>query len=211
MTSSDVLSIVGTVFFIQLVCDLVARKLVYSTESYEHACRVLSRSQTLLAKLEANKSDKEKHLKKVAIAKNNASAAAAEVAKRHTQPGLYTSIIFVLLYRILSTEYQGKVVAILPFVPYSFVRLVSLRGIDMDGVEWSAEGGSGGVTDPNQACGFLFVYLLATLSVKFFVSHLLSAKPPKGAEGGIMAILDSPYGQRTLRAWGVDPDALRMD
>lgn len=213
MTTSDILSVVGTVLMVQLVCDGLSNRLVFSHEKYQHLCRVLERARTKLSKLQANKkNDTEKHLKRLAQAKNDVGEAAAEVARRHSQTSMYTGLVFLVLYRILSTEYQGRVLAVLPFVPYGFVRFFSMRGIDLPTSDNNQDLFNGrGVSDPTQACGFLFVYILSTLSVKFFVTHLIGTKPPKGAEGGMMTIIDSPYGQRTLKAWGVDADSLRVD
>ena len=213
MTTSDIIHIVGTVLVVQLGCDYLSRRYIHTGELYQHQVRILERAQSKLARLEANSSDKEKHLKKLGQAKEDVQNAAGEVARRHGSPGVYVSILFVLLYRILATEYAGKVIAVLPFKPYGFVSYVVNRGIDLKSVE-IPDGVlplTGPVTDKTQACGFLFVYILATLSVKFYVTQAIGIPPPKGAEGGLMTVVESHYGKKAMKSLGINPEDLKMD
>jgi hypothetical protein len=46
--------------------------------------------------------------------------------------------------------------------------------------------------------------VLATMSVKFYVSKLFGTPAPKGAEG-IMAVMDSPGGKKLMETMGIDP------
>lgn len=210
MGSPEILNVVGTVFVVQLICDFIAVRMVFRQDSYARAVASHRRAQVKLTKL--NGSGKEmktdKQLKKLQRAKDDVGEAAAVIAKKHSAPALYNGIVFLVLFRILQSEYQSKVIAILPFVPFKILRYMSMRGLtfDEDAIELPAEGP---VTSVQQACNFLFIYVLATLSVKFLISHCLITKPPQGADGGIMTIMDSPGSQKMLRAWGLDPDILK--
>eukprot|EP00545_Synedropsis_sp_CCMP1620_P008061 CAMPEP_0119009978 /NCGR_PEP_ID=MMETSP1176-20130426/4714_1 /TAXON_ID=265551 /ORGANISM="Synedropsis recta cf, Strain CCMP1620" /LENGTH=210 /DNA_ID=CAMNT_0006962563 /DNA_START=40 /DNA_END=672 /DNA_ORIENTATION=+ len=206
MTTSDIINIVATVATAQLVCELLANHFIFASDTYERALGVLSRAQYKLKKLEdPGKVINEKQQKKLQMAKDDVAEAASNVSRRHTSPNFFTSVAFVILYRILGTEYNGKIVAVMPFAPWSLIRRFSMRGIVIDVENFEP---SGGLTDPNQACSFLFVYILCTLAVKFFVSKAVGTKPPKGAEGGLMGMLDAPQNQKLLKQWGMDTETL---
>jgi uncharacterized membrane protein (DUF106 family) len=206
MTTSDIINIVVTVATTQLGCELLANYFIFRSDSYERVLGILSRATYKLTKLEdPSKVINEKQQKKLQKAKDEVAEAAANVARAHTSPSFFTSIVFLILYRILATEYYGKVVAILPFAPWSFIRRVTMRGLKFDVEQFEP---SGGLTDPNQACSFIAVYILSTLSVKFVVSKIFGTKPPKGAGGGLMGMVDSPQGQKLLKNWGMDNESL---
>jgi hypothetical protein len=46
------------------------------------------------------------------------------------------------------------------------------------------------------------------MSIKYYVGKLFGTQPPQGAEG-MMAVLDSPAGQKLMRSVGVDPEELK--
>jgi hypothetical protein len=54
------------------------------------------------------------------------------------------------------------------------------------------------------SCAFALIYLLSTLSIKFYVHELFGTKPPAGTEGGIMSILETPAVQRMAESAGLD-------
>jgi hypothetical protein len=97
--------------------------------------------------------------------------------------------------------------AALPFVPLKFFQRLTTRGLDWSNLstDTAFEGISIGY---QQGASFLFVYMLSTLSVKYYVNLLVGIQPPPGADRGVMAFLDSPQGKRIARSLGVDPDEL---
>lgn len=233
MTASEILRIAGTVAVVQAICDILSRRFVYSQDPYQRARSAYERAKNKRDKIvSATKSagdggggagggppkrgvstNQEKSAKKIQRAEDDCAEAAAEVARRHTQPQLFASLVFLVLYRILSTEYSGRVVAVLPFQPWGLVQRVSMRGIDIDENALKLPNLSGAmepkVVHHSQACAFIFIYILCTLSVKHMVGKLLGANPPKGADGGVGTILDAPKSQRMLKSLGVDTDELR--
>lgn len=240
MTTNDVLQIAGIVAVAQCICDLLSRRLVFSREPYKRAVSTFDRAKIKRDKIVAaskaplttpsasSKQGKvgslnsekaaDKQAKKIQRAEDDLAEAASEVAKRHTGPTFLGSIVFVVLYRILNAEYSGRVVAVLPFQPWSIVRRLSMRGISMEDdifAPLDATVGAMGekvppaVASTFQACSFLFIYVLCTMSVKFIVHTILGVKPPKGADGGIGTLLDAPKSQRVLQSFGVDPEELK--
>ena len=65
------------------------------------------------------------------------------------------------------------------------------------------------MSDVNQACGFLFVYIMSNLSVKFVVHKILGQKPPEGADKGLLNMFDDPRSQKMLESFGVDKEELQ--
>lgn len=199
MTSSEILNIATTVVITQCVCDLIARWLIFSRDPYKRAVENLNRAQVKREKLETNldtPAKQEKQSKKLQRFQQECSEAASEVARLHMLPKFLTSIVFLILYKILVTEYYGKVVAILPFEPFKILRRLTQRGLDIK------EGN-------NQACSFHFIYILSAMSVKVFANKMVGVHPPKGAEG-LLSVLDAPKNQRILKSLGIDPDVLKM-
>lgn len=227
MTASDLYHVIATVATIQVLCDLVAHWTVFGNERYVRAVEAWDRAKwkkdkekkelEQIQKTEPTSSNTsstkkagktERQAKKVQRADDDLSAAGANIAKRHTLPNVLTSILFFIVLRVLGTEYTGKIVGILPFTPFSFMRRITARNLQFGLDEF--EPVSDLVTEVGQACSFTFIYLLCGLSVKFYISKLIGKKAPKGAEG-VMAVLNSPFGRGMLRAAGIDPEELKQD
>eukprot|EP00566_Odontella_aurita_P022282 CAMPEP_0113553844 /NCGR_PEP_ID=MMETSP0015_2-20120614/15830_1 /TAXON_ID=2838 /ORGANISM="Odontella" /LENGTH=232 /DNA_ID=CAMNT_0000454941 /DNA_START=20 /DNA_END=718 /DNA_ORIENTATION=- /assembly_acc=CAM_ASM_000160 len=226
MTASEILRIAATVAVVQAICDILSRRFVYSQEPYKRACAAFERATNKRDKIVAAakssvdgrpkkgvSTNQEKNAKKIQRAEDDCSESAAEVARRHTQPGFFSSLVFIILYRILSTEHSGKVIAVLPFQPWGLIRRMSMRGINIDTDALELPSAAAGivtkVSHHSQACSFAFVYILCTLSVKFLINKLIGAHPPKGADGGMGTILDAPKSQRMLKNLGVDTEELK--
>jgi uncharacterized membrane protein (DUF106 family) len=213
MTCSEIINIVSTIGISQLVIDLLSNYLVYKGEHYQRALRQMERSKSKLdrAEYDMQRSQNKNNPKKLERAKAEYSQSCADVARRHMVPSLMSSLFFFLLLRILGTEYKGKVIGVLPFVPYRFVSRITARGLDWQDVSVENLQAAGTTMDPKQALSFMLVYVLAGFAVKSYVTKLVGTKPPPGADGGIATIVDSPMGQSVAKAWGFDPNDLKME
>lgn len=208
MTAPEILNVITTVAVTQIVVDLSSRWMVFGGDPYKRAVASLERAESRRDKLVAScdtPAKQEKQSKKLARYKEDVHDAAGDVARRHAVPGFFGSVIFLILYRVLSTEHVGKVIGVMPFVPFRLMRRLTLRGLSVSTPEEGAE------YNVYQACSFLFVYILCTVSVKFYVHKLVGVSPPKQAEGGFMTILDSPSNQRMLKSLGIDTDFLKEE
>jgi hypothetical protein len=178
MTAADILRIATTVGTVQVLCDLISNWRIYGKEPYQRALGALSRQKWKRDKVladskadskEAKKDAKEtsnggkkgnskvdKHAKRLQRAEDDYLEAASEVARRHTLPGVLTSVLFIILMRILGAEYSGQMIGILPFAPFSFLQRFFGRGLEFGDLAF--ESTSDRVTETSQACSFVFVY-----------------------------------------------------
>lgn len=233
MTTSDIIRIAATVAVAQLVCDWLANRFFFSREPYQHSLSNLERAQSKLRRAKNEGADdadqvpgkgasnKEKQKKKLQQAEDDSKQAAADIAQKHTVPALFISIFFLMLLRIFGTEYAGRPIAILPFMPISLLRRVTGRGLDLSlasststlppmnpilELEAMAVSSGNKVTDVSQACSFLVIYILASLSIKYYVHKIFGTEPPPGADEGFSTIMDSPQVHQMAKGFGLDPD-----
>lgn len=233
MPVSDIVYIAVTVGITQAICDLVANKCVFQKEKYQDTLSALKRARVKRDKALAtpppsnvNSSNNtggrnnlsnagskamEKYKKKIQQANDDYGLACSNVAQKHTSPQLIKSLMFLILYRVLNIEYSNKVIAVLPFEPWGIVRKFSMRGLQMNqdhvaSLDFSTF--SNRIVSINQSCGFLFVYMLCTISVKFVVHKMMGTKPPPGADKGFMTMMDDPRAKTILTNFGVDVDEL---
>lgn len=231
MTAPEILKIVVTVGTVQLVCNLLSNFLVFQKEHYKRALSAVTRTKTKLDKEQASagatavapaadaaaSSSKrggkiaDKVAKRLKRAEDDYSDAVGTVARIHVVPNIMTSVVFIILLRVLGAELKGNVVGVLPFAPFRLLQKVTARGLTFgSGDAVSFESTNEFVTDTSQACSFMFVYFLSTFSVKFYVNKLFGTTPPRGSEG-FGAFLQSPQGQKFAQAIGVDPNDLKME
>ena len=201
----------------------------------------------------AMKKKNEKNSKKHSILESDYKEAVGVVASLHVTPNIISTLIFLIVLRILGTEYSGHVVAVLPFEPIPFVRRLTHRGLnyglpnvkelsnlivlvpsatdatatvttaekivtisassDDSKKENDGDNNNEGtkqqqekvhVRSAAQACSFMFLYMLSTISIKFYIHKLIGVQPPSDSQG-LMSILESTTGQRLLyTATGMD-------
>ena len=264
MTVSDIAKIVVAVATTQLLADLLSRRYIFQSESYTRSVSAFERAKArrdktaaaLAAKQElqaeqqkqqrlnpgkkqtqlTSQKSNEKDAKKLQRENDELSELAAEVARRHTMSGFYSSIAFFILYRILAAEYSGKVVAVLPFEPFHLMQRLTFRGLgaaaaglsggvknvrevhdlwmqSLDGPGATIPGAnapiSPNVTHASQACAFIFIYLLCTFSVKMMVNMVFGTKPPPGADDGMGTLMESPKSQKMMEKFGLDVEEVK--
>jgi hypothetical protein len=212
MPASEILRIALTVGTVQMLCDIAAHYSVYQTEQYKRQLATLAKAKARLDKEKAvgtatattSAKGKDKLVKRLKQIEDDHANCKGIVAQRHIVPGICTSILFFILARVLGADLHGTILGILPFTPFKFLRRVTARGLDFDDVFE----GTDLVNDTSQACGFMFVYLLSSMSIKFYVNKLFGTCPPAN-DAGLFGFLDSPQGQKVTKSLGFDPADFR--
>lgn len=251
MTASDIGKILFAVAATELLTCVVARQVIFKSESYTRTVGTFERAKARRDKTVASMAAKraareeqaaknppgkkqqssqkstEKDAKKLQRENEELSALAAEVARRHTMGAFYSSIAFLILYRILAAEYSGKLVALLPFEPFNLLQRVTSRGLSETSLKdlaslWvqsqaGAEATVAGetallhpdVTSVSQACSFAFLYVLCSLSVKMMVNMVFGIKPPEGAADGVGTLIEAPQSKKMMKNFGLDAEDVK--
>ena len=252
MTAADIGKIIFAVATTQLTADLLARRFIFQSEAYARSVSAFERAKARRDKTAAalaakqalqneqqnqkqlnpgkkntqqpvSQKSAEKDAKKLQRDNDELSELAAEVARKHTVAGFYSSLAFFILYKILAAEYAGKVVALLPFEPFQLMQKMSFRGLaDAAGLSsvrevqalWIQSPGTNSSLSPNvthasQGVSFIFLYLLCSFSVKMMMNMAFGVKPPPGADDGMGTLIDSPKSKKMLEQFGLDPNDVK--
>ena len=207
MPASEILRIAATVGAVQLVVDLVAYYWIFRRAPYQRSVELLERYRAKWEQVQSSQKSgtdqpllkkssrkQDQNAKKVQRAEDDYKNSLANVVRRHTVPNFFGSVVFLILMKILGTEMKGHIVAILPFEPFSLLQKLTSRGLEFGQAAEMADDGA--ATKVVQACSFTFVYILSTMSVKYYVHQLFGYSPPPGAES-VTSLVDSPMGQNS--------------
>ena len=97
---------------------------------------------------------------------NNLSDCRKELASTKMKSTFASSIIFMTTLYFVKREYEGSVVAKLPFIPFSFITGISHRGLDDEDMT---------------NCSFIFLYVICSMAIRQNTKKLLGFAP-KGEE-----------------------------
>jgi len=128
--------------------------------------------------------------KKIDKAEEDVAVASTDVAARHSVPGFGRSVLFLILFRVMGAKYAGQAVAVLPFVPISFFRKFTKRGLPEE--------------FPDNCCSILFVYMMCTLSVRVLAGQIFTVHPPSGVRS--TSFMDTAKAQKLMKSFGVEEE-----
>jgi hypothetical protein len=232
MTASAILHLAVTVAVVQGLCDALAHWRIFRQEPYQRCLENVARAEKRQVKAAADAAAaaaKESAVvgggktkaggKAARLAKQlercdqDLADATATVAHKHMSPNMMTSLVFVVLLKVLGAEHKGQVVGLLPFEPYTFLQRITARGLEFAPPLMLADDSSlaaSRVLSP-QAFSFVFLYFLTGLTVKFYVSRVVGRRPPGGAADSMVAMTQSSWGKSVLKSAGIDPDDMKLE
>jgi uncharacterized membrane protein (DUF106 family) len=196
--ASEIIRLATTVATVQLCCNWIANRFWFGNEDYRRAVDALERTKWSVQSEQAafdkastspastKSTILEMHSKRLTRAKESLQQAQANLAAHHVLPNVATSIVFVILFRILAVEFGGRVLAILPFAPFSLLYKLTGRGLEFGPDASVATLESPLINDLTQAASFIIIYILCNTSIKAYTSKLFGIEPPPGAEGAHM-------------------------
>ena len=123
------------------------------------------------------KTAKAKQLKR---AQDYFTQAQTEIAQLHVIPNVATSVVFLIVLRVLGTDLGGKIIAIVPFTPLRYIDKIISRGLVFSEGAETVNLESSLVTDIKQASAFMFIYMLSVMSIKVYVNKLFATEMPGG-------------------------------
>jgi len=118
--------------------------------------------------VEKNK-DKTITSKKTARIEETLKTASRELNFVKAKSMVAVGFTFIVLFGALTSSFDGKVVARLPFEPFQLFRGVSHRNL---------------IGTDYYECSFLFFYILCGMGLRGNLQKLLGTTPPKVASGG---------------------------
>ncbi|KAM3690329.1 hypothetical protein ACB098_09G116300 [Castanea mollissima] len=187
---SDSLTVVGISFCTAIVCEAISWLLIYRTNSYkslrssiDKAAKKLetmktetpnsSSSSSSVAKVKI--SNKKSKTKKIDRVETSLKESSRDLSLFKFKSGAVVALVLFVVFGLLNSLFEGKVVAKLPFKPFGIVMKMSHRGLHGDDV-----------TD----CSMPFLYFLCSISIRTNLQKFLGFAPPRGASSGLFPMPD---------------------
>jgi hypothetical protein len=188
---SDSLTVVAISFCTAIVCEAISWLLIYRTNSYkslrssiDKAAKKLetmktepsstsSSSSSSSAKIKiTNKKSKTKKMDRVETSLKESSR---DLSLFKFKSGAVVALVLFVVFGLLNSLFEGKVVAKLPFRPFGIVMKMSHRGLQGH--------------DPTD-CSMPFLYFLCSISIRTNLQKFLGFAPPRGATAGLFPMPD---------------------
>ena len=185
---SDSLTVVGISFCTAIVCEAISWLLIYRTNSYkslrssiDKAAKKLetmktetpNSSSSSVAKVKI--SNKKSKTKKIDRVETSLKESSRDLSLFKFKSGAVVALVLFVVFGLLNSLFEGKVVAKLPFKPFGIVMKMSHRGLHGDDV-----------TD----CSMPFLYFLCSISIRTNLQKFLGFAPPRGASSGLFPMPD---------------------
>lgn len=179
----DALLIVGISFVSAWVCEGISWLLIYRTASYKSLRSTIDRTSKKLENMKSSTpgsalaTTKKSKSKKMDRFESSLKESSRDLSMSKFKSGGVVALVLIVVFGILSSLFEGKAVAKLPFAPINLVQKMSHRGLPGD--------------DPTD-CSMVFFYFLCSVSVRSNLQKFLGFAPPRGASApGMFAIPDS--------------------
>nr|CAB3267015.1 transmembrane and coiled-coil domain-containing protein 1-like [Phallusia mammillata] len=161
------------IVFISVITALLAEGLtwlmVYRTEKFqklkqevERQSKKLEKRKEAMGEAAANKNQK----RRLNIEEEKLKSNSRDLSAVRMKSMFAIGFCFTALLGTLSSVFEGKVVAKLPFLPISLFQGISHRGL---------------MGDDFTDCSFIFLYILSTMSIRQNIQKLLGFSPSRAA------------------------------
>lgn len=167
----DALLIVAISFVSAIVCEGISWLLIYRTTSYKSLRSAIDRTQKKIETMKAEKASTKAKSKKMDRYELSLKESSRDLSLSKFKSGAVVALVLIVVFGLLSSLFEGKAVAKLPFAPIPLVQKMSHRGLPGDDA-----------TD----CSMVFLYFLCSVSIRSNLQKLLGFSPPRGAAGQSM-------------------------
>ena len=150
---SDSLTVVGISICTAIVCEAISWVLIYRTSSYKN---LRSNIDKAAKKLETMKTDtnklntKKSKTKKIDRVETSLKESSRDLSPFKFKSGGVVALVLFVVFGLLNSLFEGKVVAKLPFHPFGLLMKMSHRGLQGN--------------DPTD-CSMAFLYFLCSISI----------------------------------------------
>lgn len=176
---SDSLAVVGISFCTAIVCEAISWILIYRTNSYKNLRNSIDKAAK---KLETMKTDtnskisaKKSKTKKIDRVESSLKESSRDLSLFKFKSGGVVALVLFVVFGLLNSLFEGKVVAKLPFKPFGLIMKMSHRGLQ---------------GNDSTDCSMAFLYFLCSISIRTNLQKLLGFSPPRGASAGLFPLPD---------------------
>ncbi|KAL6273170.1 hypothetical protein ACE6H2_023862 [Prunus campanulata] len=175
---SDGLTVVGISFCTAIVCEAISWVLIYRTNSYKSLRSSIDKAAK---KLETMKTDpaikiaKKSKTKKIDRVETSLKESSRDLSLFKFKSGAVVALVLFVVFGLLNSLFEGKVVAKLPFKPFGLVMKMSHRGLQ---------------GEDSTDCSMAFLYFLCSISIRTNLQKFLGFSPPRGASSGLFPLPD---------------------
>mmetsp|Transcript_12836 Transcript_12836/g.24386 ORF Transcript_12836/g.24386 Transcript_12836/m.24386 type:complete len:190 (+) Transcript_12836:104-673(+) len=148
-------------------CEFVLWALLYRTSHYQNLIGSMSRTCKKVESMKATNSNaaaKTSKGRKLGKQETFLKQTSRDLSFVKMKSNLVVGLVLFVLYRVLSSTYDGVPVAKLPFEPFGWITKLSHRNLPGDDL-----------TD----CSMAFLYVLCSISCRVNIQKLLGFAPPR--------------------------------
>ncbi|XP_018809718.1 calcium load-activated calcium channel-like [Juglans regia] len=175
---SDSLTLVAISLCTAVVCEAISWLLIYRTNSYKSLRSSIDKASKKLETMKTESSAKiakKSKTKKMDRVETSLKESSRDLSLFKFKSGAVVALVLFVVFGLLNSLFEGKVVAKLPFAPFRIVMKMSHRGLHGDDA-----------TD----CSMAFLYFLCSISIRTNLQKFLGFSPPRGASAGLFPMPD---------------------
>eukprot|EP00245_Coleochaete_scutata_P007628 TRINITY_DN23120_c0_g1_i1.p1 TRINITY_DN23120_c0_g1~~TRINITY_DN23120_c0_g1_i1.p1 ORF type:complete len:183 (+),score=39.50 TRINITY_DN23120_c0_g1_i1:90-638(+) len=168
MKYGDSLLILAISFGAACFCEALSWLIIYRTPGYKNLRTSIDKTSKKLETMKSMNSSgkKSSKAKKMDRFENSLKDANRDLTFAKFRSGAVVAISLVLVFGLLSSLFEGKPVAKLPFTPFVFIQKMTHRGLPGD--------------DPTD-CSMAFLYFLCSMAIRSNLQKILGFAPPRSA------------------------------
>ncbi|KAB1222407.1 Transmembrane and coiled-coil domains protein 1 [Morella rubra] len=175
---ADSLTVVAISFCTAIVCEAISWLLIYRTNSYKSLRSTIDKAAKKLETMKTESSAKiakKSKTKKIDRVETSLKESSRDLSLFKFKSGAVVAFVLFVVFGLLNSLFEGKVVAKLPFRPFGIVMKMSHRGLQGD--------------DPTD-CSMAFLYFLCSISIRTNLQKFLGFAPPRGTGAGFFPMPD---------------------
>ncbi|XP_073103777.1 uncharacterized protein [Elaeis guineensis] len=189
---ADSLVVVGISVCTAFLCEGISWLLIYRTSTYKSLRSSIDKASKKLESMKSTSSSSagaaagapaasskkpSSRAKKMDRVETSLKESTRDLSLSKFKSGAVVAAVLFVVFGLLNSLFEGRVVAKLPFSPIPLVLKMSHRGLPG--------------TDPTD-CSMVFLYFLCSISIRTNLQKFLGFSPPRGAAGAGLFPMPDP-------------------